>query len=58
MPSAVRTTTGVQVPSGAWLLVQGEAPEGARWAVLLELMFLGFAVWNVLVTAKLLKRVS
>lgn len=58
LASAVRDATGQKVPEAAWLLVEGEAPTGARWAILLVAMFLGFAVWNLAVTAKLLRKVS
>ena len=57
LASAVRDATGQKVPDGAWLLVEGDAPTGARWAILLVAMFLGFAVWNLSVTAKLLRKV-
>lgn len=57
LTSAVRDATGQLVPADAWLLVEGDAPSGSRWAVLLELLFAGFALWNVLVTAKLLRKV-
>jgi hypothetical protein len=45
------------VPEASWLLVQGDAPTDARWAIMLVVMFLGFAVWNIGVTAKLLRKV-
>lgn len=58
LASAVRDATGQQVPGDAWLLVQGDAPQGARWAIMLIAMFLGFAAWNLAVTAKLLRKVK
>jgi hypothetical protein len=58
LASAVHDATGQTVPSEAWLLVEGDAPSGSRWAVLLEVLFAGFAIWNLLVSAKLLRRVS
>jgi hypothetical protein len=57
LASAVRDATGQQVPEASWLLVEGEAPTSARWAVMLVAMFLGFAMWNLSITAKLLRRV-
>jgi hypothetical protein len=57
LASAVRDATGQKVPDGSWLLVEGDAPTGARWAILLVAMFLGFAIWNLSVTAKLLRKV-
>lgn len=58
LADAVREATGQAVPQGSWLLVQGDAPMDARWAVLLVMMFAGFAIWNLAVTAKLLRRVE
>lgn len=57
LASAIRNATGQEVPKNAWLLVGGDAPSSSRWAVLLVAMFAGFAVWNLVVTAKLLRRV-
>lgn len=58
LASAVHDATGLEVPKDAWLLVQGDSPAGSRWAVVLVVMFLGFAAWNVVVTAKLLRKVE
>jgi hypothetical protein len=58
LADAVEDTTGQAVPRGAWLLVDGAAPSDARWAVLLVALFAGFAAWNVLATAKLLRKVK
>lgn len=55
---ALAGASGATVPAKAWLLVDGEAPEGARWAVALIVLFLGFAVWNVLAIARLVRRVD
>jgi hypothetical protein len=57
LASAVRDATGAKVPDASWLLVEGDSPAGARGAVLLVLMFLGFAVWNLATAAKLLRKV-
>jgi hypothetical protein len=46
------------IPAGAWLLVDGEQPANARWAVALVILFAGFAIWNAVAIAKLVKRVS
>ncbi|HWL87092.1 MAG TPA: hypothetical protein VNO21_14895 [Polyangiaceae bacterium] len=46
------------VPEGAWLLVDGETRERSRWSVALCALFVGFAVWNVGVFAKLVRRVK
>ena len=53
-PSSRRRRT---VPAGAWLLVDGEAPESARWTTLLAAMFLGFAVWNAAAIARIVRKV-
>jgi hypothetical protein len=55
---AVHDATGREVPKDSWLLVEGDAPSGARLAVVLVLLFFGFAVWNVIVTARLLRKVA
>jgi hypothetical protein len=57
LAAAVSDATGQKVPEASWLLVEGEAPQGARGAILLIMMFLGFAIWNLSVTAKLLRKV-
>ena len=57
LASAIKDATGQKIPDGAWLLVEGDAPTGARWAIMLVAMFLGFAAWNLSVTAKLLRKV-
>jgi hypothetical protein len=58
LASAIERTTGSAVPAAAWLVVDGEDPESARWTVLLAAMFLGFAVWNAMSIARILRRVS
>jgi hypothetical protein len=57
LAAAVRDATGQAVPEASWLLVDGDAPAGARWALLLVAMFVGFAAWNLGATAKLLRKV-
>ena len=58
LANAVRDATGLAVPAGSWLLAEGDSPSGSRWAVLLVMMFMGFAAWNVVVIGKLLKKVA
>ena len=55
---SVRSVTGEAVPEGAWLVIDGEQPEGARWAVALMFLFAGFALWNGVAIAKLVRRVG
>jgi hypothetical protein len=57
LASAIRDATGQEVPESSWLLVEGDAPTGARWAIMLVAMFFGFAIWNLSMTAKLLRTV-
>jgi hypothetical protein len=57
LASAIERTTGRRIPADAWLLVNGEAPESARWTVLLAALFLGFAVWNAVAIARILRPV-
>jgi len=54
--SAIGQTTGESVPAGALVLVDGEVPSRARWAVALALVFLTFAAWNALAIARLVRR--
>ena len=58
LAAAVSDATGQKVPEASWLLVEGDAPRDARWAIMLIAMFLAFAAWNLAVTAKLLRKVS
>jgi len=55
---AVAALTKQTIPPDAWLVVDGESPRAARWALALALMFAGFAVWSVATTVRLLRRVS
>ena len=57
LASAIQDATGQKVPDASWLLVEGDSPMSARWAIMLVAMFLGFAIWNLSVAAKLLRRV-
>jgi hypothetical protein len=57
LANAIASTTGAQVPEGAWLVVDGEAPINARWSLALALMFFGFAAWNVVTIARLVRKV-
>jgi hypothetical protein len=57
LASAIGELTSQKVPAGAWLLVDGETPAHARWAVALVALFVGFAAWNAVAIAKLVRRV-
>jgi hypothetical protein len=57
LAGAIRRVTGTGVPSLAWLIVDGEDPESARWTLLLAAMFLGFAAWNGVAIARIVRTV-
>jgi hypothetical protein len=55
---AVESLTGEAIPSDARLLVDGESPGRARWALGLAVMFAGFAVWSLATIGGFLRRVG
>ncbi len=57
LASAIQRASSTEVPAGSWLLVDGEAPDKARWTVLLAVMFLGFAAWNLVAIARIVRKV-
>jgi hypothetical protein len=58
LAASVRAVTGEEVPDGAWLVIDGEQPADARWAVALMFLFAGFALWNGVAIARILRRVG
>jgi hypothetical protein len=54
---AERGGGGASMPEGAWLLVDGNSPRASRWALALVVLLLGFAGWNLVGIARLLRRV-
>lgn len=58
LATAIEAATHERVPAGAWLLVDGEDPDGARWAVVLAALFLGFALWNAVAIARIVRKVA
>ena len=58
LAGAIERTSHAQVPAGAWLLVDGEAPDTARWTILLAVTFLGCAAWNMMTIARIVRRVT
>ncbi len=56
--AAIEQATHEQVPKGAWLLVDGEDPDDLRWAILVAVMFLGFAGWNTLSIARIVRKIK
>jgi hypothetical protein len=53
----VRERTGVVIPDDAWILIDGSSPRSSRWALVLGVLFVGFAVWNAIGVGRLLARV-
>jgi hypothetical protein len=58
LASALGATTHERVPADAWLLVDGEGPEAAQWALVLVLAFLGFAAWNTAAIVRIVRKVA
>jgi hypothetical protein len=56
--AAIEQATHERIPKDAWLVVDGEDPADARWAIVLSVLFLGFVGWNVAATARILRRVK
>jgi hypothetical protein len=57
LAGGVKDRTGVEIPVGAWLLVDGSSPRASRWALLLSVLFGAFAAWNVASVGRILARV-
>jgi hypothetical protein len=57
LAGAIERTTGNPVSPKAWLVVDGEDPASARWTLVLATMFLGFAGWNAVAVARILRKV-
>jgi len=55
--SAIEDRTGQKVPADAFLVVDGQAPQDTRALAFLWAMFIGFAVWNVVTIARLVRKV-
>jgi hypothetical protein len=58
LEGAIMSLTGGSIPANARLLVDGESPEGARWALGLAALFAAFAVWCLVTTGRLIRRVK
>jgi hypothetical protein len=54
---AIEQASSTAVPAGAWLVIDGEAPDKARWTILLAAMFLGCAAWNLLAITRIVRKV-
>jgi hypothetical protein len=58
LEGAVSSLTGGAIPADARLLVDGESPDGARWALALAALFAAFAVWCLVTMGRLVRRVA
>ncbi|MFO0611050.1 MAG: hypothetical protein U0414_00585 [Polyangiaceae bacterium] len=54
--SDVSEKTGVRIPDDAWLLIDSTSPRASRWALLLTVVLVAFAAWNVVGLVRILGR--
>lgn len=57
LPDALVDAGREPLPRDAWLLIDGEAPAGTRWALGLGALLVAFAAFNLLGLARLAQRV-
>jgi hypothetical protein len=57
LPDALVEAGQKPLPEDAWLLIDGEAPAGTRWALGLGALLVAFAAFNLLGVARLAERV-
>lgn len=57
LAGAIERASNTAVPAGAWLVIDGEAPDKARWTILLAAMFLGCAAWNLIAITRIVRKV-
>jgi hypothetical protein len=57
LPEAVVEAGKQPLPADAWLLIDGEAPAGTRWALGLGALLVGFAGFNLFGVVRLAQRV-
>ena len=57
LPDAVASVGTGTMPSGAWLLVDGEAPDTSRWSLGVIALFFAFAAFNVWGIVRILRPV-
>lgn len=55
---ALESVSHTSISPNAYLLVDGESPQTMRSAVVLAIVFVGFALWNLFAIAKLVRRVG
>ncbi|MEO8877466.1 MAG: hypothetical protein ABI461_17860 [Polyangiaceae bacterium] len=56
--NAIAAVGGAAVAQDGWLLVDGEPPMAARWALSLIALFAAFALWNSVAIWRLVRRVE
>ncbi len=56
--SAIESNTGQKVGDDAWLIVDGQSPQGARAFAFLWAMFVAFAMWNIVSIVRLVRPVK
>jgi hypothetical protein len=54
--SDVGDKTGVKIPDDAWLLIDSTSPRASRWALLLTVVLVAFAAWNIVGLVRILGR--
>jgi hypothetical protein len=54
---AIEQATHTSLPSNAWLIVDGDNPGHARWALFLVMVFLACATWNTVAITRIVRRV-
>jgi hypothetical protein len=57
LAGAIGEATHADVPSSNWLLIDGEAPDTQRWAIVLALAFFIFAAWNFAAIGRVVRKV-
>jgi hypothetical protein len=58
LSSSVSEASDQQMPEGAWLLIDGEAPATTRWVLGVIVLFISFAAFSLYGLARLLKPVG
>jgi hypothetical protein len=56
--SSVSEASNEQIPEGAWLLIDGEAPPTTRWVLGVIVLFISFAAFSLYGLGRLLKPVE
>jgi hypothetical protein len=57
LPGEVRDKAKIDVPADAWILIDSTSPRASRWALLLVVLLIGFAAWNVVGITRLVGRI-